>query len=138
MRSLATTPLDGIDLFYLSKLVGPWPGRAVSSNPKKMKMNDLVFQSSSADMPPLLEDGISNVGVLQSGGKAVAVEGMEPTSSSRVRKPITPVIGYFAATDRVKQYVSARPERAALAAVATGAIAMGLVRYLLRRSKNQH
>ena len=108
------------------------------SNPKKAKMSDLIFQSSFANRPPLLEDRVSNVGMLQSGIKAVEVEETEPTASGRVRKPITPVIGYFAATDRVKQFVSARPEQAALAAVAKGSVAMGLVLYLLRRSKNQH
>ena len=103
-----------------------------------MKMSELTFQSSLAGTPPVLEDRVSNVGMPQTARKDVAVEATEPTPSSRVRKSMTPTIGYFAATDRVKQYVSARPERAALAAVATGAIAMGLVRYLFRRSKNQH
>ena len=103
-----------------------------------MKMSDITFQSSLAGTPPLLEDRVSNLGMLQSGRNAAAVEGTKPTPSSTVRKPITPFIGYLAVTDRVKEYVSARPEQAALAAVATGAIAMGLVRYLLRRSKNQH
>lgn len=100
-------------------------------------MRDLIEQSESDRL--YRQSGARSLqqDVLQSAREVATGEevGLSPTYRARHQTRIDRESSDTG--QRLQQYVAQRPEQATLLAVATGAVTMALLRYLVRRRKSQ-
>jgi len=95
-------------------------------------MTKFFSQPAGVGFGPNAADRSLQDEVLQTAREAVTNDD-QAVSIRRVGRPSGGVRGRKPAAERAKQFVADRPEQAALAGVAVGAIAMGLLRHLLRK-----